>query len=38
VRQIVMVLELETLGVIDDSDSAPEPAPLAAISTPPPQD
>jgi hypothetical protein len=36
IRQIVMVLELETLGVIDDSGAAPEPAPLAAVSTPPP--
>jgi hypothetical protein len=38
VRQIVMVLELETLGVIDDSGSAPDPARLTAISTPPPLD
>lgn len=36
VRQIVMVLELETLGVIDDTGTAPEPAHLAALSTPPP--
>ena len=32
VRQIVMVLELETLGVVDESG----PAPLSAVSTPPP--
>jgi len=36
VPQIVLVLELETLGVIDDSGSEPEPAPLQAVSTPPP--
>ena len=36
IRQIVMVFELETLGVIDESGAAPEPAPLAAVSTPPP--
>jgi hypothetical protein len=36
VRQIVMVLELETLGVIDESGAAPEPAHLATLSTPPP--
>jgi hypothetical protein len=36
IRQIVMVLELETLGVIDDSGGVPEPAPLAAVSTAPP--
>ena len=36
IRQIVMVLELETLGVIDDSGAAPEPAPPAAASTAPP--
>jgi hypothetical protein len=35
-RQIVLVLELETLGVIDDSGAAPEPAHLAALSSPPP--
>jgi hypothetical protein len=35
-RQIVMVLELETLGVIDESGAAPEPAHLATLSTPPP--
>ena len=31
-----LVLELETLGVIDESGAAPEPAHLAALSTPPP--
>jgi hypothetical protein len=31
-RQIVLVLELETLGVVEDSG----PAPLSAVSTPPP--
>jgi len=31
------VLELETLGVIDDSGAEPEPAHLAALSTPPPR-
>ena len=36
VRQVVLVLELETLGVIDESGAAPEPAHLAALSTPPP--
>ena len=34
VRQIVMVLELETLGVVDERG----PAPLSAVSTPPPAD
>jgi hypothetical protein len=38
VPHIVLVLELETLGIVDDSGSAPEPAPLAAVSTPPPVD
>jgi hypothetical protein len=32
----VLVLELETLGIVDDSGASPEPAPLAAVSTPPP--
>jgi len=32
VRQVVLVLELETLGVVDDTG----PAPLSAVSTPPP--
>jgi hypothetical protein len=35
---IVMVVELETLGVVDESGAAPTPAPLAAVSTPPPLD
>ena len=36
VRHVVMVVELETLDIVDDSGAAPEPAPLAALSTPPP--
>jgi hypothetical protein len=36
VRQIVLVIELETLGIIDESGSEPERAPLVAASTPPP--
>jgi hypothetical protein len=36
VRQVVIVLELETLGVIDDSGAHPEPSHLTALSTPPP--
>jgi uncharacterized protein DUF6812 len=38
VPHIVLVLELETLGVVDDSGSAPGPPPLTAVSTPPPLD
>jgi hypothetical protein len=38
VRQIVLVIELETLGVVDESGSDPGPAQLAAYSTPPPPD
>jgi hypothetical protein len=38
VRQIVLVIELETLGIIDESGGVPEPAELAAYSTPPPID
>jgi hypothetical protein len=38
VRHIVLVVELETLGIVDESGAAPEPAPLAAVSTPPPLD
>ena len=34
VPHIVMVVELETLGVVDDNG----PPPLAAVSTPPPLD
>ena len=36
VRHIVLVVELETLGIVDDSGSEPEPAALAAVSSPPP--
>jgi hypothetical protein len=36
IRQIVIVLELETLGVVDESGAEPGPAHLAALSTPPP--
>ena len=36
VHQIVLVLELETLGVVDDAGEPPEPAQLSAVSTPPP--
>jgi hypothetical protein len=38
VRQIVLVVELETLGVIDSTGDASDPAPLAAYSVPPPLD
>jgi hypothetical protein len=38
VPHIVLVVELETLGLVDDSGGAPVPAPLAAVSTPPPLD
>jgi hypothetical protein len=38
VRHIVVVLELETLGVYDETGSAPEPARLGAVSVPPPID
>ena len=37
VRHIVLVFELETLGIVDDSGSEPEPVPLAAVSSPPPR-
>jgi uncharacterized protein DUF6812 len=37
VPQIVIVLELETLGIVDDSGGVPEPAALTAVSTPPPR-
>jgi hypothetical protein len=33
---IVIVVELETLGLVDGSGGAPSPAPLTALSTPPP--
>ena len=37
VPHVVLVVELETLGIVDDSGGAPEPPPpLAAVSTPPP--
>jgi hypothetical protein len=36
-RQVVIVLELEALGVVDESGTAPEPAELTALSTPPPE-
>jgi hypothetical protein len=38
VPHIVLVFELETLGIVDDSGQEPGPAPLAAVSTPPPGD
>ncbi len=38
VRQIVLVIELETLGVVDESGGAPEPAHLSTYSAPPPVD
>jgi hypothetical protein len=38
VRHIVLVVELEALGVIDESGEPPEPAALPAFSTPPPID
>jgi len=36
VRQLVIVLELDTLGEIDEPGAAPEPSRLSAVSTPPP--
>jgi hypothetical protein len=38
VPHIVLVFELETLGIVDDSGQVPEPTPLSAVSTPPPLD
>src|SRR3954470_3183454 len=38
VPHIVLVFELETLGIVDDSGGTPEPATLAAVSSPPPLD
>ena len=35
VRHIVLVLELETLGVFDESGSEPSPIPLSASQPPP---
>jgi len=37
VRQIVLVVELESLGVFDEAGTAPAPV-VAAVSTPPPID
>jgi hypothetical protein len=38
-RHIVMVIELEDLGVYDESGAAPaEPVPLLGVSAPPPGD
>ena len=36
VRQIVIALELETLGVVDESGAMPEPSHLSPVSSPPP--
>ena len=38
VRHIVVVVELETLGVHDETGGEPEPTPLGAVSVPPPID
>jgi hypothetical protein len=38
VRQIVLVLELESLGVFDEAGEPPERAALAVASVPPPPD
>jgi hypothetical protein len=38
VRHVVLVLELETLGVFDESGAEPQPGRLSAVSTPPPAD
>lgn len=35
---IVLVFELETLGIVDEAGGVPEPAPLMTVSTPPPLD
>ena len=35
VRHVVLVLELETLGVYDESGGAPTPIPIAASQPPP---
>jgi hypothetical protein len=35
VRHVVLVLELETLGVFDETGSEPNPIPLAASQPPP---
>jgi hypothetical protein len=38
VRHVVLVVELETLGVVDESGASPSPgpAPLGSMSAPPP--
>ena len=36
VRHVVMVFELETLGVFDETGAHPAPPRIAAVSTPPP--
>jgi uncharacterized protein DUF6812 len=38
IRHIVLVLELETLGVYDETGTEPEAPRLSAVSTPPPID
>jgi hypothetical protein len=38
VRHVVMVVELETLGVFDESGAEPQSGRLSAVSTPPPAD
>jgi hypothetical protein len=38
VRHVVMVFELETLGVFDETGAPPAPPRIAAVSTPPPLD
>ncbi|MGH2970269.1 MAG: DUF6812 domain-containing protein [Solirubrobacteraceae bacterium] len=35
VRHVVLVLELETLGVFDETGSAPHPVPIGASQPPP---
>jgi hypothetical protein len=35
-RHVVMVIELEDLGSVDETGQAPMPTPLNAVSTPPP--
>ena len=36
VRHVVLVLELEDLGAVDETGQPPAPAPLAVVSAPPP--
>jgi hypothetical protein len=38
IRHIVLVFELETLGVYDETGAEPEPPRLTPVSTPPPID